>query len=438
MGENNMQNNIWTVLCGCGKSLQDFAAFALFPLWLHASWRKCVRSRILEKMRTQELPTYGIPRGFTADREIVLAAVENYNPRALEAADPALKADKEFVLAAVKMQGEALEYAAFALQSDREIVLAAVTNVGEALQYASQNLKQDREIVLAAIQLGCVRRVFNENYADRSLRSDREIVLAAVQLSGLQLGMVDDAFKAYPEIVKAAVRNNGAALSCATPELRADHSVVLEAVQSIANGELALAAADASLRRDRQIVVAAVAKDPFAIKSAEQSLAFELAERAGLLSEYLAWKNYDISFLNALFDEEATPYLPGKEQDFIFKTFLKKVPALQEYAQALSSPFLVTVLGTQPLPTVAGGGAAQGQRWKIKVCTISGTEELVECTGDAYGNLSTASLRTPLATQLAKHPAALSFVLPSGTVCKEGSDSHFSAVYFLQKTRMPL
>jgi len=263
--------------------------------------------------------------------------------------------------------------------------------------------------------------------------------------------MVDDAFKADPEIVKAAVRNNGAALSCATPELRADHSVVLEAVQSIANGGLALEAADASLRRDRQIVVAAVAKDPFAIKSAEQSLAFELAERAGLPNEYLAWKNQDISFLNALSGEEAPPpFVPGatsmvdsfmareEEHEFIEKTFVKKVPALQDYAQALSSPFLVTVLGTQPLPTVAGGGAAQGQRWKIKVCTISGTEELVECTGDAYGNLSTASLRTPLATQLAKHPAALSFVLPSGTVCKEGSDSHFSAVYFLQKTRMPL
>ena len=51
-------------------------------------------------------------------------------------ADAALKADRDFVLAAVTKNGRALQYADAALKVDREIVLAAVTDNGCAQQHA--------------------------------------------------------------------------------------------------------------------------------------------------------------------------------------------------------------------------------------------------------------------------------------------------------------
>jgi hypothetical protein len=71
---------------------------------------------------------------------------------ALEYAAPALKADREFVLAAVALHGNALAYATYALRADREIVLAAVVRNGRALRHAAPALKADREIVLVARQ----------------------------------------------------------------------------------------------------------------------------------------------------------------------------------------------------------------------------------------------------------------------------------------------
>ena len=63
-----------------------------------------------------------------------------------------LKADREFMLAAVKQNGWALKYASDELKGDREIVLEAVKQKGYALQFASDELKGDREIVLEAVR----------------------------------------------------------------------------------------------------------------------------------------------------------------------------------------------------------------------------------------------------------------------------------------------
>eukprot|EP00971_Amphidinium_carterae_P064306 1273511-Amphidinium_carterae.1 len=60
-------------------------------------------------------------------------------------------ADREIVLAAVQQNGSALEYAAEECKTDRKIVLAAVTQNGYALQWAAEECKTDRQIVLAAV-----------------------------------------------------------------------------------------------------------------------------------------------------------------------------------------------------------------------------------------------------------------------------------------------
>ena len=69
----------------------------------------------------------------------------------LQHASPALKADKEVVLAAVRENGYVLQYASPALKADREVVLAAVSNDSSALVYADEALKADKEVVLAAV-----------------------------------------------------------------------------------------------------------------------------------------------------------------------------------------------------------------------------------------------------------------------------------------------
>jgi hypothetical protein len=82
------------------------------------------------------------PEELTADREIVLAAVQKHGA-VLVYAPEELKADREIVLAAVQNHGRALQFASQELKADREIVLAAVQNHGAALEYASEELKDD-------------------------------------------------------------------------------------------------------------------------------------------------------------------------------------------------------------------------------------------------------------------------------------------------------
>jgi Domain of unknown function (DUF4116) len=141
----------------------------------------------------------------------------------LEYASDELKADREYVLAAVRQNGWALQFASAALRADREVVLEGVRKDGRALYYASAALKADREVVLAAVR----RNGYALPYVSYSLKADREVVLAAV-------------------------RQNGNALECAHPDLRADEEVVLEAVKQW-NG--ALIHADDSCKKNRNIAI---------------------------------------------------------------------------------------------------------------------------------------------------------------------------------------
>jgi hypothetical protein len=69
---------------------------------------------------------------------------------ALTQASEALRADRDFVLAAVARNGLALQCLLPHFRADRDIVLAAVAKNGRALEYASVELRANREVVLAA------------------------------------------------------------------------------------------------------------------------------------------------------------------------------------------------------------------------------------------------------------------------------------------------
>ena len=97
------------------------------------------------------------------------------------------KADRDFLLKALKEDGQLLKRAAKTLQADREVVLVAVKAFGRALQYAAEPLQADREIVLAAVKRSCAISVrapiqtWLLKHAPKSIKSDREIVFAAVK-----------------------------------------------------------------------------------------------------------------------------------------------------------------------------------------------------------------------------------------------------------------
>ena len=112
-----------------------------------------------------------------ADREFVLAAV-TWDGLALEYASKALRADRWVVLAAVTEEGSALQFASKALRADKDVVLAAVTQNGYALEDASVALRADKDVVLAAV----TRYSDALMYASNALQADREVVLAAAGL----------------------------------------------------------------------------------------------------------------------------------------------------------------------------------------------------------------------------------------------------------------
>ena len=104
---------------------------------------------------------------------------------------PALRADREVVIAAVEWDGCALQYAAPALREDRDVVLAAVKQDGTAL-ICCDEFKADCGVVLAAVKQN--GNAFE--YAALALRVDLQIVLAAVKLDGAALKFASDELQA--------------------------------------------------------------------------------------------------------------------------------------------------------------------------------------------------------------------------------------------------
>eukprot|EP00419_Tripos_fusus_P058179 CAMPEP_0172926018 /NCGR_PEP_ID=MMETSP1075-20121228/214831_1 /TAXON_ID=2916 /ORGANISM="Ceratium fusus, Strain PA161109" /LENGTH=398 /DNA_ID=CAMNT_0013786999 /DNA_START=32 /DNA_END=1224 /DNA_ORIENTATION=- len=93
----------------------------------------------------------GAPACSGTRRSMPSGGASHTSAAALAVAPAIVKADKEVVLAAVRLWGLALEHADATLQADKGVVLAAVQNHGFALQYAATDLQADKEVVLAAV-----------------------------------------------------------------------------------------------------------------------------------------------------------------------------------------------------------------------------------------------------------------------------------------------
>ncbi len=119
------------------------------------------------------------------------------------------RADREIVFAAIKQDLEALNFASDELKADKEFVLAALP-YGLPLEYASDELKADPVIVLAAVR----EDVSNLECASAGLRADRDFMLEAVKLSGeYALAYALDELKNDVDLKQAAIKSPALTMS---------------------------------------------------------------------------------------------------------------------------------------------------------------------------------------------------------------------------------
>merc|ERR1719276_182481 len=109
--------------------------------------------------------------------------------------DDDLKADKQFVLAAVSSNGDALQHVSDSLKEDREVVKAAVGNKGSALKFAKGGLNQDAEMLKES-------GLWNEEENKQYPRSEQAILSVKFSLAeqstpyatNFALAMINDPF----------------------------------------------------------------------------------------------------------------------------------------------------------------------------------------------------------------------------------------------------
>jgi hypothetical protein len=113
--------------------------------------------------------------------------------------------DRDFVLYAVKRDGNLLEYAED-FQDDDEVALAAVRQNGMALQFANTELRDgflDKELVLEAVKQNGMAL----QYADERLKADKQVVLAAVKQNPDAIDLVHHCLRNDKEVWLTAVSN---------------------------------------------------------------------------------------------------------------------------------------------------------------------------------------------------------------------------------------
>jgi len=209
----------------------------------------CHTSELLDRESLSSLPT-------TAAAELTLVRrppdqaswlrMAQTDWSSLLGAPSAAWADREVVLAAVEQCGWALQHAVEELQSDRDVVFQAVRQNGLTLQCASQELARDPAVALAAVAQ-CGRAL---EFVAPELQSDRGFLMEAVRQNGRVLKHAAAEFRADRELALAAVQQCGGALAGAAKSLRADYELVAEAVTRDGS---ALAFAAAALRADREL-----------------------------------------------------------------------------------------------------------------------------------------------------------------------------------------
>ena len=213
-----------------------------------------------------------------ANEKIAIAAISNYPP-AYEFASFGLKMDRALLALVLDMDGMMLKHAMSNYRNDKQMVRIALRKAPAALQFASNRLQSDNEFKLGPTSL---------KFASNKERNDRNIVLVFVAERGMALEYASDELKADLEVVLTAVGQNGMAIVHANLHLQTNLQVCKAALQTTpmcfkvllpsmqvcrpvvlaAAGLGAIKLISPEFLRDKEIVLAAIRNDGFAIQFA--------------------------------------------------------------------------------------------------------------------------------------------------------------------------
>lgn len=183
-----------------------------------------------------------------------------------------LKADKEFVLAAVNADGYTLQWASDSMKADKDVVVAALTNYKDAVKWASDSMKENKDVLLASVAK-------NGNAMESvpiTLTKDRAFMLELVKASGPVGNLCQYLPKEYfddQEILLDAVKRNSRALCYLMKRDRerfeANRELCLVACTYQGDG---LEHVGKKFQADKEIVTAAVKSTGFNLKFASEEL----------------------------------------------------------------------------------------------------------------------------------------------------------------------
>ena len=180
---------------------------------------------------------------------------------------------------------------------------------GSDLELFSNILWKEKEVVLAAVKK-------NEDalkYASPRLKDDKDIVLEAIKSSSVvsALRYASPRLKDDKDVVLEAVEHDGEALEFASPRLQDDKDIVLEAVKE---RKYALQYASPRLKDDKDVVLKAVKHDGDALQYASPRLQKE--------KEFFDWM-CDIDRSPEMFEYLPLDYFRSNEQITPFIEIIK-------------------------------------------------------------------------------------------------------------------
>lgn len=114
----------------------------------------------------------------TNNAKVILEVIEHTKLEyAVNYASESLRNNKEFSIAAVRLNGACLRALSRNMRDDVDVVLAAVKENGLSLRYASADRRNDKKIALAAI----ARDGASFRYISPELHNDKDLILAAIK-----------------------------------------------------------------------------------------------------------------------------------------------------------------------------------------------------------------------------------------------------------------
>ena len=138
------------------------------------------------------------------DKEILLIALQSSFPDIFMYASAELRADREVVLEAVKINGDCLRHASIEFQNDFEVVMEAVKSQGCALRFASADLRNNFQVCQVAIYSNPT----NYHYIGPVMKKNRELAMQAIDLSSVNYKYMDDSLKQDEELAWLAVSSS--------------------------------------------------------------------------------------------------------------------------------------------------------------------------------------------------------------------------------------